>query len=297
MVDLTGCDSYIVNGAVDELMEAAVFKTVVPTSDKCCVFLTTYGGSADVAYRVMRFLQRKYPCVAIAIVGKCKSAGTIMALGADTLLMAETGELGPLDVQIMDGVKSSINSGLDFGSALSVSRQEVVGAFASAFQTMRAAKLSRMHAIEAAGRIAQSVASALYSQVDPVTIGASQRSIAVAMEYGMRLSKRSHSISQSNLQRLIAGYPSHSFCIDREEARTLFNSVESIEDHPEIMDIYGDQRANVLANVQNGSLVLKVPKNDENQSKINSSETAVKESCAESKGKSRKSGAGQAGGK
>lgn len=296
MVDLAGCDFYVINSDIDNTMEAAVSKIIEPTSEKCCVFLTTYGGSADVAYRVMRLLQRKYPCVAIAVVGKCKSAGTIMAIGADVLLMSETGELGPLDVQIVDGVKSSTNSGLDFSSALTVSRQEVVNSFFTTFQTMTAAKLSRMHAIEAAGRIAQSVASALYSQVDPVTIGASQRSIAVAMEYGTRLSQRSHSISPQNLQRLIAGYPAHSFCIDREEAKGLFHSVEPIETHPDIMRVYDAQRSRVLANVQSGCLALKVPSHDEDKTEVKSSATTAEDSRTESKGKLRRSSAGQGGG-
>ena len=256
------CDFYIINGPVNEQMEKCVTSALQPTSGGCVIFLTTYGGSADIAYRVMRCFQRKYSCVKVAVFGQCKSAGTIMAIGADELYMFETAELGPLDVQVYDGVKSARNSGLDFNTALAIARTEVVDSFATAFQMMTSAKVSRMHAIEAAGRIAQSVASALYSQVDPVTIGAMQRSIAVAMEYGTRLAKRSNSISSEKLRKLIAGYPAHSFCIDREEAQDLFRSVHKLEEDKSLMDVLAKHIAEIATPNQDKCFVLKVNDNE-----------------------------------
>lgn len=256
------CDFYIINGPVNELMETMVTISVHPTNSTCAIFLTTYGGSADVAYRVMRLFQRKYSLVKVAVFSQCKSAGTIMAIGADELYMYETAELGPLDVQVYDGVKSSMNSGLDFNTALAIARDEVVNSFVTAFQMMTSAKVSRMHAIEAAGRIAQSVASALYSQVDPVTIGAMQRSIAVAMEYGTRLAKRQNSISQDNLRKLIAGYPAHSFCIDRDEAQDLFKSVHKLENDKNLVAVLTKFFSEISKPNQDKPFVLKVEQNE-----------------------------------
>lgn len=257
------CDFYIINGPVNELMESMVTICVSsPTNNTCAIFLTTYGGSADVAYRVMRLFQRKYSRVKVVVFSQCKSAGTIMAIGADELYMHESAELGPLDVQVYDGVKSSMNSGLDFNTALTIARSEVVDSFATTFQMMTSAKVSRMHAIEAAGRIAQSVASALYSQVDPVTIGAMQRSIAVAMEYGTRLAKRSNSILPDKLRKLIAGYPAHSFCIDRDEAQDLFNSVHKLEDAPDIVAVLVKYVSKISTPNQDKPFVIKVEQNE-----------------------------------
>ncbi len=56
------CDYYVINGPVDDTMESGA-KNAVSKSDggeECAIFLTTYGGSADVAYRVMRLFQRRY---------------------------------------------------------------------------------------------------------------------------------------------------------------------------------------------------------------------------------------------
>ena len=259
---INSCDFYIINGPVNELMESMVTISVHPTNNTCAIFLTTYGGSADVAYRVMRLFQRKYSRVKVVVFSQCKSAGTIMAIGADDLYMHESAELGPLDVQVYDGVKSSVNSGLDFNTALVIARGEVVDSFATAFQMMTSAKVSRMHAIEAAGRIAQSVASALYSQVDPVMIGAMQRSIAVAMEYGTRLAKRPNSISPDNLRKLIAGYPAHSFCIDRDEAQNLFSSVHKLENDQNIVAVLEKYASKISTPNQDKPFVLKVEQNE-----------------------------------
>lgn len=46
------CDYYVINGPVDDTMESGA-KNAVSKSDggeECAIFLTTYGGSADVAY-------------------------------------------------------------------------------------------------------------------------------------------------------------------------------------------------------------------------------------------------------
>ena len=284
------CDFYIINGPVDERMEAMVTISVHPTSDTCVIFLTTYGGSADVAYRVMRLFQRKYSHVKVAVFGQCKSAGTIMAIGAHELYMYETAELGPLDVQVYDGVKSSRNSGLDFNTALAVARNEVVESFGSAFQMMTSAKVSRMHAIEAAGRIAQSVASALYSQVDPVTIGAMQRSIAVALEYGTRLAKKSNSISPDKLRKLIAGYPAHSFCIDRDEAQDLFCSVRNLEEDKSLTAVLAKYMSRISTPNQDKCFVLKVEPNETNGTQTSGTQESAELQSAGVAKRGRKSG-------
>jgi hypothetical protein len=60
------------------------------------LFLTTEGGSADSAFRMMRFLQASYERVIVAVAGWCKSAGTLMCIGAHELYIGDLGELGPL---------------------------------------------------------------------------------------------------------------------------------------------------------------------------------------------------------
>jgi hypothetical protein len=63
------------------------------------LMLTTPGGDAHAAYRIARCLQRNWKHVTLFAPGWCKSAGTLLAIGANELVIGDFGELGPVDVQ------------------------------------------------------------------------------------------------------------------------------------------------------------------------------------------------------
>jgi Serine dehydrogenase proteinase len=64
------------------------------------VILETGGGSGEVAEDIVRILRAKYASVAFIIPGIAKSAGTIMAMSGDEILMDAGSALGPIDAQI-----------------------------------------------------------------------------------------------------------------------------------------------------------------------------------------------------
>ena len=76
------------------------------------LFLQTLGGDPHAAYRIARYFQRRYKTAStgasnpkegsfIAFVpAVCKSAGTLLILGADRHFFMPTVELGPIDVQL-----------------------------------------------------------------------------------------------------------------------------------------------------------------------------------------------------
>src|SRR5262249_38908464 len=65
------------------------------------LFLCTPGGDPDAAYAIARCFKRQYKKFVLYIFGYCKSAGTLIALGADEIVMSAHGQLGPLDVQMV----------------------------------------------------------------------------------------------------------------------------------------------------------------------------------------------------
>ena len=65
------------------------------------LFLTTLGGDVHAAYRTARILQRLYDKIQIVIAGPCKSAGTLLSLAGTELVFGDSGELGPLDIQLL----------------------------------------------------------------------------------------------------------------------------------------------------------------------------------------------------
>lgn len=72
-------------------------------SKKCDVYLETPGGSGEAAEEVVRFLRSKFTDVDFVISGEAKSAGTLMALSGDNILMTDSGSLGPIDAQVKIG--------------------------------------------------------------------------------------------------------------------------------------------------------------------------------------------------
>lgn len=71
--------------------------------DKLDMYLETPGGSGETAEEIVRFLRTKFPRVSFVVSGEAKSAGTLMVLSGDEILMTETGSLGPTDAQVMIG--------------------------------------------------------------------------------------------------------------------------------------------------------------------------------------------------
>lgn len=67
------------------------------------IYLETPGGRGEAAEEIVKFLRTKFSVVNFIISGEAKSAGTIMALSGDDILMTKTGSLGPIDAQIPIG--------------------------------------------------------------------------------------------------------------------------------------------------------------------------------------------------
>jgi hypothetical protein len=64
------------------------------------LILETGGGSGEVAEDIVKLLRDKYEKVGIIVPGWAKSAGTIIAMAGDEILMEPASALGPIDAQI-----------------------------------------------------------------------------------------------------------------------------------------------------------------------------------------------------
>jgi hypothetical protein len=64
-----------------------------------------------------------------------------------------------------------------------------------------------------------------FEQVDPIKVGELQRGMLIATRYGGMLNDRSKMLKTDTLGKLVAGYPTHGFVIDRKEAKSLFERV------------------------------------------------------------------------
>ncbi len=208
--------------------------THTPTKN-ACLFLATYGGNPHAAYRIARALRHHYEKLHIFIPRECKSAGTLLVIGATSLIISDRGELGPLDVQLSkpDEIFER-SSGLDIMQALYVLREETLGTFLHHLLSVKGgSSITVKTAAEIASKLAVGLFSPIYAHIDPIKLGEIRRAIMIAYEYGQRLDEYDHNLKLGALDRLVAEYPAHGFVIDRKEARQLFNNVRAAEPHEE----------------------------------------------------------------
>ena len=87
---------------------AIAYSDLVPFQDqlsnlkgsKLDLILETGGGSGEVAEDMVRSLHDKYEEIAVIVPGWAKSAGTIIAMAGDEILMEPASALGPIDAQL-----------------------------------------------------------------------------------------------------------------------------------------------------------------------------------------------------
>lgn len=193
--------------------------------------LVTEGGDADCAYRIARCLQLCYEHVVVFVPGWCKSAGTLVALGANELVIADDGELGPLDVQMSK--KDSlfeVQSGLTVNTALTALQDKAYLAWVSFFWQIEQGSQGQITvktAADIASNLTTGLFAPLYAQIDPMHVGEAAREMQVASYYGTLLMPKSKNYDSDSLNLLVAYYPSHGFVIDRYEAEKVFRNVRS----------------------------------------------------------------------
>ncbi|MFC1956897.1 ATP-dependent Clp protease proteolytic subunit [Chloroflexota bacterium] len=71
------------------------------SGDEVDIILETPGGSAEIAEDIMKLLRNRFSKVGVIVPGTAKSAGTIMAMAGDEILMGPTSSLGPIDAQVV----------------------------------------------------------------------------------------------------------------------------------------------------------------------------------------------------
>jgi len=201
--------------------------------DEVTLILNTVGGDPNAAYKIAKYLQSKYKKFTLFIACICKSAGTLIAMGAHELVFSESGELGPLDVQLRKDHEIGLEytSGLDMISALNYLNTKTLETFGQYLLDFRfGGQLSTAVASRMATPIVTALYESLYRQIDPVKLGDITRSMEIASAYALRLAKVGKNLKDKALPRLVSGYPSHSFVIDFDEAKELFVNIRKCTD-------------------------------------------------------------------
>ncbi len=236
-LDSKNADGFLYSGPIRQENADRMVKLIDSRPERrknACLFITTFGGDPNAAYRIGRALKKNYKDGSLLAIigGYCKSAGTLLVLCANELAFGCLGELGPLDTQIdKPNEIASAESGLDLLQAL---QQVTASSFESFEQQMiniirhSNGVITTKVAAEIASSLTVGIFSPISAQVDPLRLGVVKRAIQIGLAYGNRL--KSNNVKQRTVKKLVNDYPAHGFVIDQSEAKELFESVRSLDD-------------------------------------------------------------------
>ncbi|MBI2843323.1 MAG: ATP-dependent Clp protease proteolytic subunit [Armatimonadetes bacterium] len=199
------------------------------------LILATFGGDPHAAYQIGREFQLRYPKVILCIAGDCYSAGTLIALCAHELIIADRGKIGPVDVQLRkkDEIMEQL-SGLTMGTAIEELQRKageavIEIAIGLSLELRRSALgyLSFRTALDLSSNMVAHMYGEVFKQIDPMKLGEDAMALQIAKHYGTILSEKSGNLKYRAIDRLVEHYPSHECIIDREEASQLFENLRS----------------------------------------------------------------------
>lgn len=187
------------------------------------------GGDIHVAYQMVQLIRqhtrRMHACVPLY----AKSAATLWCLAADRIVMDESAELGPLDVQIYEQRSGGgrYTSALNPFKALEQLQTEALHALDTAMtMVVKNSGLDLNECLTHAIAFVQATTGMLFDKMDPEKLGEYGRALAIGTEYGERLLRRyaedwNDSTKSQILERFVRGYPSHEYIIDYAEMKEM----------------------------------------------------------------------------
>jgi len=101
-------DIIVIASAIGKPNSSIDYSDIIPIADqvdslngdKLDVILETPGGSGEIAEELVRHLRRRHAELNFIVPGTAKSAGTIMVMAGDEILMGSLSSLGPIDAQL-----------------------------------------------------------------------------------------------------------------------------------------------------------------------------------------------------
>lgn len=191
--------------------------------ENACLLIESPGGQPDQAFRICRLFQRRCKRLTVVVAQWAKSAATMMAMGADRLILAQEAELGPLDLQVFDREQERMDSALNAVQAL-----ERVNAYGMvAMDQAMALLVRRMHKrtdvlLPIVLDYVASTLKPLLEKIDTIDYARKSRQLKVVEEYAARLMRRQYGFPRAKqiARQLVENYPEHGFVIDRDELLT-----------------------------------------------------------------------------
>lgn len=202
--------------------------------NKISLVLYTRGGSTMAAWSIVNLIKQFCDTLDVIVPSKAHSAGTLMALGAQSIVMTKQATLGPIDPSINHPLNPQVPGGApDARVPVSV---EAVNGFL---------ELSKSHLENADSVAIKDLLVQLANQIHPLVLGDVYRSKAQIQMLGERLLNGS-GVSKERIDPIISflcsDSGSHDYSIHRREAKDLGLPVEKPDQdfYTEIKALYDD---------------------------------------------------------
>lgn len=193
---------------------------------KLDLFLHTFGGILEIPPKIVSIMREFSEKFSVLIPYRAHSAGTLIALGADEIIMGKMSELTPVDPQ----TKSPLNPKDPKGEITFVAVQDLI----SFFKFVDEVGIDRK----------DEIFKSLIENLHPLVIGTVNRSWSLIKHIIKRLLSYSNYKEEDKekiIELLSGGLPSHNYLITREEAREILKDkvIFAPEDLEKLMwDLY-----------------------------------------------------------
>lgn len=187
--------------------------------DKISLILYTLGGNTLAAWNIVNLLREFCNELEIIVPNKCRSAGTLMSLGANTIIMTKQATLGPIDPSITQAMSPMIPNS-NPPQKLPVSVESVKGYF----QLLK----KEFGVTDRKGLSAAYIKLSEY--IHPLVLGdvyRTQRQIQMLAEKLLKMGNYSGPTIKNIVSFLCSDSGSHDYTISRTEAKNLGLHIES----------------------------------------------------------------------
>ena len=188
--------------------------------------LNSPGGSIEVAFWIAKAIRGKCRRLDVIVPDSAKSAATLIALAADSVLLGRLGELGPLDPQMPDPGGTGLRSPLQIVKGLEFLRNYYLETFdVTVFFLLDRASMDVTRTMGRAIELLSPIADSLYRSIDYRELGEAARDLAVSEAYARETMRRwsplEEGVAESIVRQLVWEYPDHGHIIDVEEANRI----------------------------------------------------------------------------
>lgn len=205
----------------------------LPKEDKeVRLILHTLGGDPYAAAKIVNILHKNFTQVSVIVPYWAMSAGTLIALGGNKVILSEASQLGPLDMQIPHPITEKQISALDYINPVSYIVGSVMASSERFYRHIRKESSNRITAIQAmkmAYRNSVKLVEPVIRQLEPIELSKSSRILDVAeryatsflMKYSLKDDHRTQRYADLLISHMIYGYPDHGFGIFCDEVEEL----------------------------------------------------------------------------